>query len=128
MIGRRRQRFEQKTDEAYSFDSAGNRTNTGYTTGTNNRLLSDGTFNYEYDNEGNRTARQRISSASADDYRMELAWDHRNRLVGVKFKNNAGTVTKEVQFVYDVFDRRTEKWLDATGDGVFESKEIYVND
>jgi len=25
----------------------------GYQTGTGNRLLSDGTFNYTYDNEGN---------------------------------------------------------------------------
>ena len=34
-----------QTDESYSYDENGNRTNTGYTTGTNNRLTSDGTFN-----------------------------------------------------------------------------------
>ena len=35
----------QPDNEAYSFDKNGNRTNTGYTTGTNNQLTSDGTFN-----------------------------------------------------------------------------------
>jgi hypothetical protein len=29
-------------DEAHSYDESGNRTNTGYSTGTNNHLLSDG--------------------------------------------------------------------------------------
>jgi hypothetical protein len=35
------------------YDANGNRTNPGYVTGANNRLLSDGKFNYEYDGEGN---------------------------------------------------------------------------
>lgn len=41
-----------QTDEAYEYDENGNRTSTGYQTGTNNRLLSDGTYAYEYDDEG----------------------------------------------------------------------------
>jgi YD repeat-containing protein len=35
-------------NESHSYDSNGNRTDTGYTTGTDNRLLSDGTFTYTY--------------------------------------------------------------------------------
>jgi RHS repeat-associated protein len=116
-----------QTDENYGYDAAGNRTNTGYVTGINNRLLSDGTFNYEYDNEGNRTARERISTAPATDFRIEYEWDHRNRLVGVRFKDNAGTTTKHVILSYDVFDNLVEKWVDATGDGFYEQKEIRVN-
>ena len=38
-----------------SHDSNGNRTNTGYSTGTNNQLSSDGTYNYLYDANGNMT-------------------------------------------------------------------------
>jgi hypothetical protein len=45
---------DYQTDESYGHDAAGNRTNTGYTTGDNNRLTSDGTFNYTYDDEGSR--------------------------------------------------------------------------
>jgi hypothetical protein len=38
----------QPANESYSFDKNGNRTNTGYSTGTNNQLTSDGTFNFTY--------------------------------------------------------------------------------
>ena len=48
-----------QTDESYSYDENGNRTLTGYTTGDNNQLTSDGTFNYTYDDEGNRLTRTR---------------------------------------------------------------------
>jgi YD repeat-containing protein len=33
-----------------------------YLTGENNQLLSDGTYNYEYDNEGNRIRRTEIAT------------------------------------------------------------------
>jgi YD repeat-containing protein len=37
----------------YSYDANGNRAMTGYQTGSDNRILSDGTWNYVYDNVGN---------------------------------------------------------------------------
>jgi RHS repeat-associated protein len=40
---------DYQTDESYSYDANGNRTNTGYTTGDDNRLTNDGTFSYTYD-------------------------------------------------------------------------------
>jgi hypothetical protein len=46
-----------QTDEPYSFDANGNRNMTGHTVGSNNRLTTDGTYNYSYDNEGNRILR-----------------------------------------------------------------------
>ncbi len=51
-----------QTDETNSYNVNGNRTNTGFTTGADNRITSDGTFNYTYDNEGNRLTRTRISA------------------------------------------------------------------
>ncbi|MBI3464735.1 MAG: hypothetical protein HY000_17015 [Planctomycetes bacterium] len=101
--------------EAYSYDVNGNRTMAGYQTDQNNRLTSDGTFTYEYDNEGNRTRRTRISSAQANDYITEYEWDHRGRLMRVVSKNNQGTVTKEAKYTYDVFDRLIGRWLDPDG-------------
>ncbi len=44
-------------DETYTYDDAGNRTISGYSTTTGNRLASDGTFIFTYDNEGNRLTR-----------------------------------------------------------------------
>jgi RHS repeat-associated protein len=106
-----------QTNEGYSYDDNGNRMNTGYATGTNNRLESDGVFNYTYDDEGNRTTRTRISNDPADDYLTEYEWDHRNRLVGVTLKNNAEEVTKAVQYTYDIHNQRLAKIVDEDGDG-----------
>src|SRR5262249_38145138 len=47
--------------ESYSYDVNGNRTMTGYATGTGNRLSSDGTYTYTYDDEGNTRTRTRLS-------------------------------------------------------------------
>jgi RHS repeat-associated protein len=100
-----------QANEAYTYDANGNRTNTGYQTGPDNRLLSDGTFNYVYDAEGNRIRRTEITSGNETDYQ----WDYRNRLTGVVFKNNAGHTLKTIAYVYDVFDNRIgETVTDAT--------------
>jgi RHS repeat-associated protein len=118
-----------QTDEGYEFDENGNRTMSGYTTGDNNQLTSDGTFTYTYDDEGNRLTRQRISSDPADDYRTEYEWDHHNRLVKVTYKDNSSDVTKEVEYTYDVFNRRIKKSIDADGAGAADPSGVeYVYD
>jgi YD repeat-containing protein len=68
--------YSYQNDENYSYDDNGNRTNTGYVTGSNNRLLTDGTYNYQYDKEGNRTKRSEIATGIVEEY----SWDYRNRL------------------------------------------------
>ncbi|MCP4543953.1 MAG: DUF5103 domain-containing protein [Chloroflexi bacterium] len=89
------------TDESHSYDDAGNRTNTGYTTGDHNRLTADGTYTYQYDANGNRTVRTKVSDGTLTEY----GWDHRNRLTSVTFKTSGGTVTKAVQYEYDAYNR-----------------------
>ena len=118
----------QPANEAYSFDKNGNRTNTGYTTGTNNQLTSDGTFNYTYDHQGNRLTRTRISSAQANDYETTYAWDYRNRLTDVNYYNNSGALTKHVHYVYDVYDHLIGMQLDPNGGGTYTSSEWYALD
>lgn len=98
-----------QTNEAYSYDANGNRTNAGYGTGTNNQLLTDGTYNYQYDGEGNRTRRTEIATGKITEY----VWDYRNRLTSVLFKDSLGTVTKTIQYTYDVNDRRIGKKIDG---------------
>ncbi len=116
---------DYQTDESYSYDANGNRTNSGYDTGDNNQLLSDGTYDYEYDAEGNRTRKTEISSG---DY-VEYAWDHRNRLTAVTFRNSSDVKTKEVQYKYDAFDRRIAKDVDDNpGAPGFDRGERYVYD
>ena len=100
-------------DEAYSYDGNGNRTNTGYTTGSNNRLLSDGTYNYEYDAEGNRTLRTEIATGIVTQY----TWDYRNRLTRVVESDASGNVLTEANYTYDVDNRRIAKTVDPDGAG-----------
>jgi len=101
------------TDETYTYDANGNRTMSGYSIGSNNRLLSDGTYNYTYDNEGNRLSKQKISTGEREEYQ----WDNRNRLTQVTFKNSMGTVVKTVTESYDAFNRWVRRQVDSDGPG-----------
>ena len=83
------------------YDANGNRTNTGDTTGADNLLTSDGTFNYAYDADGNCVGKPRISNAPANDYTTLYTWDYRNRLTSVTTENNSGQVTQQVRYAYD---------------------------
>jgi YD repeat-containing protein len=107
-----------QADEEFEYDENGNRTMTGYDTDPNNLLVSDGVFDFAYDAEGNRVSRTRISTDPADDKTVEYEWDYRDRLTRVVFKDNAGDVTKEVLYEYDVYNRRITKIIDADGEGV----------
>jgi RHS repeat-associated protein len=98
-------------DETYTYDANGNRTMTGYSTGSNNQLTTDGTNNYTYDDEGNRLTKTRISNGEKEEY----TWDHRNRLTKVTFRNASGTVVKTVDQSYDVFNQWIRRTVDPDG-------------
>ena len=123
------------TDESYQYDLNGNRelvTNANgdlvvYSTGTNNELNSDGNYSYAYDAEGNR-----ISKTNAAGTERELyVWDYRNRLSSVT-KQEYNTTTQEwetvqiVEYAYDYNNVLIRKVLDANGDGVSDSKTIFL--
>ena len=122
-------------DESYQYDLNGNRelvTNANgdlvvYSTGTNNELTSDGAYTYAYDAEGNR-----ISKTNAAGTERELyEWDYRNRLESVtKQEYNATTQEWEtvqiVEYAYDYNNVLIRKVLDVNGDGVSDSKTIFL--
>ncbi len=91
--------------ESYSYDLNGNRTMTGYTTSTGNRLTSDGTYNYTYNNEGNMLTKTRISDGQVTNF----TWDYRNRLTEVTVKTSTGTTLQDDKFTYDVQNQRIGK-------------------
>ena len=118
LIGADRGESDSRGDESYEFDANGNRTNSslhddGYVTGPGNHLLSDSTFDYEYDAEGNMILRTRITT---DEFR-EFDYDHRNRLVLVTDFSSGGVILQEVEYAYDAVDRRMGKTVDADGTG-----------
>ena len=122
-------------DESYQYDLNGNRelvTNANgdvvvYSTGTNNELTSDGVYTYAYDAEGNR-----ISKTNAAGTERELyVWDYRNRLSNVtKQEYNATTqewqTVQIVEYAYDYNNVLIRKVLDANGDGISDSKTLFL--
>jgi RHS repeat-associated protein len=90
--------FGTNQDENYSYDANGNRTNSGYSTSSDNRLTSDGTYIYTYDDEGNLI--QRVGNGTT----RTFSWDYRNRLTSVT--ENGATIAT---YTYDVMDRRITK-------------------
>jgi hypothetical protein len=91
--------------EAYTYDKNGNRTNAGYSTGADNRLLSDGVYSYVYDAEGNRIRRTELATGIRDNY----TWDYRNRLEKIVTVASGGAVLQTVEYEYDVDDQRVRK-------------------
>ena len=89
-----------------------------------NRLLSDGTYNYTYDNEGNRLTRTEIVTGELTEYE----WDYRNRLVSVITKDANGSILSTTEYTYDVYNRRITKSVDSNGDGTPDLEEGYVHD
>jgi RHS repeat-associated protein len=97
------------SNEAYTYDANGNRVSSGQV-GPDNRLTSDGTYNYTYDAEGNLVRRTTIASGATRDF----VWDDRNRLVSVIDKTAGGTQTQRVDYTYDAGNRRISKTVQTT--------------
>lgn len=108
-------------NERYAYDGNGNRVEshrhpTGYVTdpSTANQLKSDGTFDYEYDSEGNLISRTRTTTGETRDFR----WDGRNRLTAVT-DSLGGSIIQEVTFAYDALNRRISKTLNGAATLLF---------
>jgi RHS repeat-associated protein len=89
----------------FTFDGAGNRTNSGYTTTTENQLTADGVYTYAYDSEGNLTGKTR----TADGENWAFTYDVKNELTQVVEKTSTALVVSTAVYKYDVFQNRIEK-------------------
>jgi RHS repeat-associated protein len=75
------------------------------------RVLSDGKYQYQYDDEGNLTRKTEIATGSITNYE----WDYRNRLTRVV---SGGQI---IEYLYDAEDRRVGKKIN----GVVTQKYVY---
>ena len=94
-------------DESYTYDLNGNRISShlhgsDYVTGPNNQLLSDGEFDYEYDDEGRLTRKTEVSTGNV----TEFTYDHRHRTTMITEKTAAGIILNDVRYTYDTLGRR----------------------
>lgn len=101
----------------YDYDPNGNREYVNeqeYTTGDSNQLLSDGVWDYSYDDEGNMTGKEEVGGGVTWTYQ----YDHANHLVHAERRTtNAGYIELSVDYRYDVFGNRVEKSIDWDGEG-----------
>ncbi len=89
-----------------TYDANGNRTNTGYTTGTGNRTTADGTWTYTFDDAGNVTKRSKGASAETWTY----VYDQDNQLVSAEQRaTDGGTLQGKVEYAYDAFGNRLSR-------------------
>ncbi len=101
-------------------------------------MLSDGTYTYEYDNEGNRTARFIDANSngvidSGDTSITIYVWDYRNRLSQVRdyayYTAYAGqTPSQLVAYSYDAFNRLVAEDTDSNGDGTVDHQTRFIYD
>src|SRR5262249_26291997 len=105
-------------DEQFRFDPAGNRTsangnNYSLESTGDNRINSDGLYDYQYDAEGNLTRKALHSDTNVY---TTYEWDYRNRLTVATVhsyssdvygddSNVEGYPAVQVFYVYDAFDR-----------------------
>ncbi|MCO6458565.1 MAG: pre-peptidase C-terminal domain-containing protein [Pirellulaceae bacterium] len=114
-----------REDESFVYDAGGNRTESSlhdadYVIDPGNRLRTDGTYNYTYDDEGNVIRRTEIATG---DY-VELEYDHRNRLRAVIERDSGGGEQGRIEYRYDVLNRRIVTHLSDGG----ETTEYFIYD
>lgn len=121
--------FSGQDDEHYEYDENGNRKfarigteeSTYEDAGPANQLSSDGTYEYQYDGEGNQT--KRIDRSTGET--RTFIYDHRNRLIrvddwsrdpGDPLAPNPGAIlTQTVEYTYDALGRRIAREVDPDG-------------
>jgi RHS repeat-associated protein len=118
--------YTGQNDESYTYDANGNRQSAGsetYSVGPCNQLLSDGVYEYGYDDEGNLIERWESNSPG---WRTYYTWDHRNRLVHVSKWDGEHEVLI-VDFVYDAFNQLVFQVTNEPFEGG-ETSTVFVHD
>jgi RHS repeat-associated protein len=88
-------------NESFNYDANGNRNTGGSMPESDNRLATDGTYNYVYDGVGNLISKTQISSGDETVY----TYDDHNRLTEVD-SVVGGVTTVLATYAYDALDRR----------------------
>ena len=90
------------SNESFTWDSNGNETGTGFTTGTDNEQTASPGYTYTYDNAGEMTSETQTSTGDVWTY----GYDFRGRMVTAVEKTSGGTTLESVTYTYDALDNR----------------------
>jgi RHS repeat-associated protein len=91
----------------YSYDANGNQSGASSQITAGNLLKTDGTYNYQYDADGNLVLKTTIATGATQSY----SWDYRNRLVSVVNKDGSGSQTEQITYTYDALNRRISETI-----------------
>jgi RHS repeat-associated protein len=108
-------------DESFAFDELGNRQTLTESYGRNSMLTENATSRFTYDAEGNLVTQADKATGHVTQY----TWDHRNRLTRVQTWDKT-TLLRQIDYRYDVLDRRIEKSVNSDGQGGPEVVERFV--
>lgn len=90
----------------FAYDATGNRTGAGVVVGDGNRVLSDGTWAYTYDDAGQLVKKSQGALAETWTY----AYDHAGRLTGAtRAATDGGSATATVGYAYDALGNRASR-------------------
>jgi RHS repeat-associated protein len=113
-------------DESFAFDELGNRQTLTESYGRNSMLTENATSRFAYDAEGNLVSETDKATGRVTQY----TWNHRQRLTRVQTWSNADpanwTLLRQIDYRYDVLDRRIEKSVNSDGQGAAEVVERFV--
>jgi RHS repeat-associated protein len=96
---------------SYSYDANGNRTMTGYTTGTGNEMTSDGTYNYTYDANGSELTKTLISTGDKWTYE----YNSHGEMNSAVETTSGSVVEQSINYKYDVFGNLLEEDVTVSG-------------
>ena len=96
----------------------------GYVTGPDNRLLSDGTWNYGFDNEGNVVPKSSIATGDT----WAFGYDAKNRMVSTEHRDVTGVLLLKARFAYDVYDHLISEIITGATGVATETRFAYDGD
>ena len=122
------------TSTSQWFDPNGNRAGSGATSeaSATNELLFDGTYYYQYDTDGNRTARYKNShDPSLDSNATDIttySWNSSSELVGISYQANAGDSPAVLaSFAYDTFGKVVAETENGTSESlVYDGQNVLL--
>ena len=112
----------------YNYDAAGNRTGGNNTVGPNNQLLSDGTWNYSYDANGNLIQKVGVTGGADSGLTWTYAYDNANQMVSAVETQGSSTLVAEVM-AYDAMGNRISQTTYNANTGLTTTQRFaYIGD